>query len=85
MTALAPTRFGSAVAVQLRVLVSLMLREMRMHAKHSRLSYLLELLEPMLQLTMMMTIFTAIGRQADFGTSLLLFLGTGMIPYFTFV
>ncbi|WP_395679050.1 ABC transporter permease [Inquilinus sp.] len=85
MTVLAPTRFGSAVAVQLRVLVSLMLREMRMHAKHSRLSYLLELLEPMLQLTMMMTIFTAIGRQADFGTSLLLFLGTGMIPYFTFV
>ncbi|MGK9235605.1 ABC transporter permease [Inquilinus limosus] len=85
MTALARPRFGQAIGVQARVVVSLMLREMRMHAKHSRLSYLLEMLEPMLQLTMMMTVFAAIGRQADFGTSMLLFLGTGMIPYFTFV
>ncbi|OWJ64867.1 ABC transporter permease [Inquilinus limosus] len=85
MTVLARPSLGTALAVQVRVLVSLMLREMRMHAKHSRLSYLLEMLEPMLQLSMMMAVFSAIGRQADFGTSMLLFLGTGMIPYFTFM
>ncbi|MDR6290672.1 capsular polysaccharide transport system permease protein [Inquilinus ginsengisoli] len=85
MTAIVAPRFGSALAVQARVVVSLMLREMRMHAKHSRLSYLLELLEPVLQLTMMLAVFSAIGRRPDFGTSMFLFLGTGMIPYFTFV
>ena len=85
MTALTSPRFSAALAVQARVVVSLMLREMRMHTKHSRLSYLLELLEPILQLTMMLAVFSAIGRRPDFGTSLFLFLGTGMIPYFTFV
>jgi len=85
VTALTSPRFSAALAVQARVVVSLMLREMRMHTKHSRLSYLLELLEPILQLTMMLAVFSAIGRRPDFGTSLFLFLGTGMIPYFTFV
>src|SRR5690348_18414531 len=85
MSAIAPPRFGAAFGVQARVVVSLMLREMRMHTRHSRLSYVLELLEPMLQLTMMLGVFSAINRQADFGTSMFLFLGTGMIPYFTFV
>lgn len=85
MTELASPRFGTALAIQGRVITSLMLREIRMHAEHSRLSYLLELLEPVMQLTMMLAVFVAIGRRPDFGTSLFLFMGTGMIPYFTFV
>ncbi|KAB2693668.1 polyhydroxyalkanoate biosynthesis repressor PhaR [Ochrobactrum sp. Kaboul] len=69
---------------QVRVVAALMLREMRLRSVHSRLSYLLALLEPILQLVMMMTIFTFIGRRPDFGTSLLLFLGTGILPFFLF-
>lgn len=84
MTTATP-HFGSGIATQVRVIVSLMLREMRMHAKHSRLGYLLELLEPVLQLSLMLAVFTVIGRRPDFGTSLFLFMGTGMVPYFTFV
>lgn len=70
--------------IQLRVIAALALREIQLRSVHSRLSYLLALLEPILQLTMMMSIFTIIGRQPDFGTSLLLFLGTGILPYFLF-
>ncbi|WGD30504.1 ABC transporter permease [Ancylobacter sp. WKF20] len=77
-------RFGDGLRTQGRVVVALMLREMRLRSVHSRLSYLLALLEPILQLTMMMTIFTLIGRRPDFGTSLLLFLGTGILPFFLF-
>nr|WP_281502946.1 ABC transporter permease [Ancylobacter crimeensis] len=61
-----------------------MLREIRLRSIHSRLSYLLAFVEPILQLVMMMTIFTLIGRRPDFGTSLLLFLGTGIMPFFLF-
>jgi len=78
VSAVATPGFGSALAVQARVVVSLMLREMRIHTKHSRLSYLLELLEPILQLTMMLGVFSAIGRRPD-SHQQFLFLGTGMI------
>lgn len=79
-----PRRFAEGLRAQGRVVIALMLREMRLRSVHSRLSYLLALLEPILQLTMMMTIFTYIGRRPEFGTSLLLFLGTGILPFFLF-
>jgi len=79
-----PRRLAEGFRAQGRVVIALMLREMRLRSVHSRLSYLLALLEPILQLTMMMTIFTYIGRRPEFGTSLLLFLGTGILPFFLF-
>ncbi|MCS0494516.1 ABC transporter permease [Ancylobacter mangrovi] len=79
-----PVRLAEGLRTQGRVVIALMLREMRLRSVHSRLSYLLALLEPILQLTMMMGIFTIIGRRPDFGTSLLLFLGTGILPFFLF-
>ncbi len=78
------SRIAEGLRTQGRVIIALMLREMRLRSVQSRLSYLLALLEPILQLTMMMTIFTFIGRRPDFGTSLLLFLGTGILPFFLF-
>jgi capsular polysaccharide transport system permease protein len=79
-----PRRIAEGLRTQGRVVIALMLREMRLRSVHSRLSYLLALLEPILQLAMMMGIFSLIGRRPDFGTSLLLFLGTGIMPYFLF-
>lgn len=77
-------RIAQGLRTQGRVVIALMLREMRLRSVHSRLSYLLALLEPILQLAMMMGIFSIIGRRPDFGTSLLLFLGTGILPFFLF-
>ncbi|MGA0565028.1 ABC transporter permease [Ancylobacter sp. VNQ12] len=79
-----PRRIAEGLRTQGRVVIALMLREMRLRSVHSRLSYLLALLEPILQLAMMMGIFTIIGRRPEFGTSLLLFLGTGILPFFLF-
>lgn len=79
-----PRRFAEGLRAQVRVVIALMLREMRLRSVHSRFSYLLALLEPILQLALMMTIFTYIGRRPEFGTSLLLFLGTGILPFFLF-
>lgn len=80
----AGARIGDGLHTQGRVIIALMLREMRLRSVQSRLSYLLALLEPILQLAMMMGIFTIIGRRPEFGTSLLLFLGTGILPFFLF-
>lgn len=79
-----PNAILQGLHTQGRVVIALMLREMRLRSVHSRLSYLLALLEPILQLAMMMGIFSIIGRRPDFGTSLLLFLGTGILPFFLF-
>ncbi|MDQ0512530.1 ABC transporter permease [Ancylobacter amanitiformis] len=81
---LRPAQIAAGLRTQGRVILALMLREMRLRSVHSRLSYLLALLEPILQLTMMMGIFSLIGRRPEFGTSLLLFLGTGILPFFLF-
>ena len=67
-----------------RVWAALMLREIETRAPRSLMSYLLILLQPCFQLLMMYLIFSFINRRADFGTSLFLFLFSGVLPYFLF-
>ncbi|MBS9478924.1 ABC transporter permease [Ancylobacter radicis] len=77
-------RFGEGLRTQGRVIIALMLREMRLRSVQSRMSYLLALFEPILHLAVMIAIFTFLGRRPDFGTSMLLFLATGIVPFFLF-
>ncbi len=77
-------QFGQGLRTQGRVIVALMLREMRLRSVQSRMSYLLALFEPILQLAVMMAIFTFLGRRPHFGTSMLLFFATGILPFFLF-
>lgn len=60
-------------------------RELLISFRVSRSGHLLVLIEPVAQFAMMYVIFSAIQRQPGFGTSLGLFLATGLIPYFMFL
>lgn len=77
-------QFGQGLRTQGRVIVALMLREMRLRSVQSRMSYLLALFEPILQLAVMVAIFTFLGRRPGFGTSMVLFFATGILPFFMF-
>jgi capsular polysaccharide transport system permease protein len=75
---------ANALLAQTRAVFALILHEIRVRGSQSRFDFLLVLAEPAGQMTIMMVIFTAMRRAPDFGTSLMLFMGTGIIPYFLF-
>jgi capsular polysaccharide transport system permease protein len=68
----------------LQIWLALMLRDIRTRRGPSRLTFLLALVEPLGQLLMVYVVFRALGRKADFGPNLFLFLLTGVLPYFQF-
>ena len=68
----------------LRIWVALMVRDIRTRRGQSRLNYLLTMAEPFGQLGFIYAVFLALGRKADFGHSLFLFLVSGVMPYFLF-
>jgi len=67
-----------------RIWLALMLRDIRSRRGRSPESFLLSFAEPVGQLLVVYFVFAALSRRADFGDSLLLFLLTGVIPYFLF-
>ncbi|WP_374308533.1 ABC transporter permease [Methylocella sp.] len=75
---------SSRIELQLRIVALLALREIRMKFHESRLSYMLAVAEPAMQIAVIFFIFWAMDRQPDFGTSVFLFLITGFIPYLLF-
>lgn len=74
-----------ALSLQGSVIYGLILREIALKFRISRSGYLLSLGEPIFQYILMLSVFTAIQRKPDFGTSLALFLATGIIPFFLFM
>lgn len=75
----------SALSFRVRIIRTLILRELKIQLRVSRLGFLLVLAEPMMQYAIMFTIFSFVGHRPAFGTSLGLFLATGLIPYFIFM
>lgn len=67
-----------------RIWLALMLRDIRSRRGRTAESFLLILIEPIGQLLIVYFIFLALRRRPDFGGSLLLFLLTGVLPYFLF-
>jgi capsular polysaccharide transport system permease protein len=67
-----------------RTIGALLLRALRLKFRESRLSYLLAIAEPCLQFAVLFAIFSMIGRHPGFGHSLVLFLASGIIPFFLF-
>lgn len=70
-----------ALRVQGRVLYALILREALGKYGKSKIGYLWALLEPVLQALVLISIFTAFGRQSPVGGDLSVFFVTGIIPW----
>lgn len=64
--------------------MAIMLRDIQTRRSHSRLRYVLAIVEPCMQLLLMYIIFVCIGRRPDFGNNLFVFLASGILPYFLF-
>ena len=71
----------SAILTQGRVIGALILRETRTTFGSSQLGYLWAILNPTLGITVLVFIFTTIGREPPFGQSLALFFATGLLAF----
>jgi capsular polysaccharide transport system permease protein len=75
----------TAVRIQVRVVAALIWRETQELYGESRLGYLWAVFEPILMLVVYIILFSyVLVRHVPVGTSVTLFLLTGMIPYFLF-
>ena len=74
---------SSALTVQARVIGSLIFRETRVRFGGTRLGYLWALIEPILHVAVLSTIYVVWGRQAPVG-NLQMFFITGIMPFFLF-
>lgn len=70
-----------ALRVQGRVLYALTLREALGKYGKSNIGYLWALLEPIIQILLLVTIFSLLGRRSPLGGDLAVFFSTGIIPW----
>ena len=77
--------FFQALRHRQRIIHTLVLREIKIQLRTSKLGYLIVLAEPAAQFAIMFTIFSFVGHQPSYGTSLGLFLATGLIPFVMFM
>ena len=73
-----------ALTVQGRVIYALILREARGKYGKSKIGYLWALIEPILQVLILVSIFSALGRQSPVGGELAIFFTTGLLPWMTY-
>lgn len=78
------SEFRQALRLQGRVIYALMLREALTRYGKSHLGYLWALLEPSLQILLLVWIFSQWGRAAPVGQDLGLFFMTGIVPWFIY-
>jgi len=71
-----------AIAAQGRVLVALILREIRTRHGNTVFGYLQDLMEMPIILLAMLLMFTLTGRQSPYGDNIALFLITGVLPFY---
>lgn len=77
--------WGDSARLQVRVIAALVRRETRVHFGEMRLGYLWAVIEPLLHLTVYALIFTYVFRRhSPLGGSVVLFMLTGLMPYFLF-
>lgn len=67
------------------VLHAIILREVRVRYAGRRLGYLWALFEPMMHIAAFLVIFYAMGRVSPVSENLVIFLGTGILPWLLFV
>lgn len=70
-----------ALRVQGRVIYALILREALGKYGKSKIGYLWAILEPILQVLILVAIFSALGRKSPLGGDLAVFFTTGIVPW----
>jgi len=70
---------GGLIALQARVIGAMVLRETRATFGTSHLGYLWAIVTPAASVAVLVAVFSAIGRQPPFGSSLALFFATGIL------
>jgi capsular polysaccharide transport system permease protein len=70
--------------VQGRIIGALFLRELRTRFGSMQLGYAWALIEPLVQITILVEIFSILGRRPPLGTFYASFFLTGYLPYFVF-
>lgn len=79
------TPFWSAFRTRTRVTIGVMLAEIKRHRSGARLALPLQLVEFAGQIIVLALLFSLIGRRPAFGDSIVLFLVTGLIPFWQFI
>jgi capsular polysaccharide transport system permease protein len=72
------------LVIQGRVILAVILREMRTRFGRAQLGYVWALAEPVAHVATLLTIFTLLGRVAPVGNDLSLFFVTGIVPWLMF-
>jgi capsular polysaccharide transport system permease protein len=73
-----------ALRAQGRVIFALMLRDLRARFFGHGLGYLVQIAWPITHVGILLVLYTALGRAAPYGSSVMVFLATGLIPFMTF-
>ncbi|MDB5590355.1 ABC transporter permease [Enterovirga sp.] len=83
--AAARRRLDSPLAIQLRVIWALMLRDIRTRFFGHGLGYLIAIAWPLAHITLLLLIYHFTGRVAPLGDSLVLFFSTALVPVMSFM
>ena len=73
-----------ALSVQGRVLYALILREALGKYGKSKLGYLWAFIEPLIQILVLVLVFSELGRESPVGGDLAWFFVTGIVPWFLY-
>lgn len=80
----APTGSGGFFSGKKRILSAVIKREMRVRFAGRRLGYLWAIFEPMIHISVYVLLFTLIQRSSPINESMVVFFGTGILPWLLF-
>lgn len=75
----------SLVQMQFRILVAIMLRDIRTRFFGHGVGFLVAIGWPLAHILLLIGIFTALGRTAPYGESMTVFFASGLVPFMTFM
>jgi capsular polysaccharide transport system permease protein len=75
---------GSLLRIQMRVIYALLMREIRTRYGRRKLGYLWAFFEPALHASVLYTLWSVRGKEAVDNMPLIIFLVTGLVPFFLF-
>src|SRR5262249_42494343 len=70
--------------LQFRIIVAIMLRDIRTRFFGHGLGYLVMIGWPLVHILVLLAIFTLLGRSTPYGESLALFFATGLVPFMAY-
>lgn len=78
------TRYFPRIEMQRRVLVALLLRDIKTRFFGSEFGFLISIAWPLSHILILLLLNTAIGRAVPYGESAALWFATGIVPFFSF-